>query len=121
VFYQVLDEYVFLPAEDGDVSIYYRITGTPIITNHINNQLFTQQIESLILAFIIIYLLLLLQFRSLKKSIIAIVPILMPVYTSFGLMDCWVFFKYCTLMVAASPSGREYYTIIYFTLVFRIE
>ena len=86
VFYQVLDEYVFLPQENGDILVYYQITGTPIIANHINQQLFTRQIESLILAFVIIYVLLLLQLRSAKKSLVAIIPILMAVYTSFGLM-----------------------------------
>ncbi len=90
VFYQVLDEYVFLPQENGDILVYYQITGTPIIANHINQQLFTRQIESLILAFVIIYVLLLLQLRSAKKSLVAIIPILMVVYTLVS-WDCWVF------------------------------
>ena len=106
VFYQVLDEYVFLPQENGDILVYYQITGTPIIANHINQQLFTRQIESLILAFVIIYVLLLLQLRSAKKSLVAIIPILMAVYTSFGLMGLLgIPLNTATLMVASIAIG----------------
>jgi len=122
VFYQVLDEYVFLPQENGDISVYYRITGTPIITNHINNQLFTQQIESLILAFVIVYLLLLLQLRSLKKSLVAIIPILMTVYTSFGLMGLLgIPLNTATLMVASIAIGAGVDYTIHFTSRWYLE
>ena len=122
VFYQVLDNYVFLPQENGDIPVYYRITGTPIISNHINNQLFTQQIESLILAFVIVYLLLLLQLRSLKKSLIAIVPILMTVYTSFGLMGLLdIPLNTATLMVASIAIGAGVDYTIHFTSRWYLE
>ncbi|HXL03049.1 MAG TPA: MMPL family transporter [Candidatus Atribacteria bacterium] len=122
VFYQILDEYVFLPQENGDILVSYRLTGTPIIANHINNQLFTQQIESLILAFIIVYLLLLLQLRSIKKSLVAVIPILMTVYTSFGLMGLLgIPLNTATLMVASIAIGVGIDYTIHFTSRWYLE
>lgn len=106
VFYQVLDEWVYLPASDGSVSVEYRVTGTPIISNYVNSKLFNQQARSMFLAFVIVFGLLLLQLRSLRKASIAIVPILLTVYTSFGIMGLLrIPLNVATLMVASIAIG----------------
>jgi len=106
VFYQVLDEWVYLPASDGPVSVEYRVTGTPIISNYVNSKLFNQQARSMFLAFVIVFGLLLLQLRSLRKASVAIVPILLTVYTSFGIMGLLrIPLNVATLMVASIAIG----------------
>ncbi|MDK2897570.1 MAG: uncharacterized protein PWP04_1690 [Candidatus Atribacteria bacterium] len=116
IFYQILDQYVFVPDEEGEISLFYRVTGTPVITNYINDQLFNQQVESMVLAFIIVFGLLLLQLRSLRKAMVAIVPVLATVYTSFGLMGLLkIPLNTATLMVASIAIGVSIDYTIHFT------
>lgn len=114
--YEVLDEAVYLEAEDGNVTVSYRITGTPIIGNHINEMLFDQQAKSMFLAFAIVFGLLVLQFLSLRRASIAMVPILLTVITSFGVMG-WlkIPLNIATLMVASIAIGAGIDYTIHFT------
>ncbi|MGI6749806.1 MAG: hypothetical protein ACOX6A_04760 [Atribacter sp.] len=40
IFYQVLDTQVYVPDEDGDTTVSYRLTGSPIINDTINSRLY---------------------------------------------------------------------------------
>lgn len=116
VFYEVLDEAVYMEAEDGDVTVAYRVTGTPIISNHISEMLFSQQAKSMVLAFVIVFGLLLGQFRSLQKASIAMVPILLTVITSFGIMGWFrIPLNVATLMVASIAIGAGIDYTIHFS------
>jgi len=116
VFYEVLDEAVYKEAEDGDVTVTYRITGTPIISNHISEMLFSQQAKSMVLAFVIVFGLLLAQLRSLQKASIAMVPILLTVATSFGIMGWFrIPLNVATLMVASIAIGAGIDYTIHFS------
>ncbi len=106
VFYQVLDEVVYIPAQSSDASLNYRITGGPVINNYITGKLFNQQSRSTALAFLIVFGLLLLQLRSVKKAVIAMIPIALTVFASFGLMGHFgVPLNIATLMVASIAIG----------------
>jgi len=106
VFYQVLDEVVYMPAQGSDLSLAYRITGGPVINNYITGKLFNQQSRSTALAFLIVFGLLLLQLRSGKKAVIAMIPIALTVFASFGLMGHFgVPLNIATLMVASIAIG----------------
>lgn len=116
VFYEALDEWVYLPAPDGPVTVEYKVTGAPIISNYVNSKLFNQQARSMFLAFVIVFGLLLLQLRSLRKASIAIVPILLTVYTSFGIMGLLkIPLNVATLMVASIAIGAGIDYTIHFT------
>jgi predicted RND superfamily exporter protein len=114
--YEVLDEAVYLEAEDGDITVAYRITGTPIISNHINEMLFSQQFKSMFLALVIVFGLLVLQLLSLRRASIAMVPILLTVVTSFGVMGWFrIPLNVATLMVASIAIGAGIDYAIHFT------
>lgn len=107
VFYEVLDEEVYVPSQNASAfTIEYRVTGTPIISNYVNSKLFANQVKSMVLAFLIVFGLLVLQFRSLKKASMGIVPLLLTVASSFGLMGLLdIPLNVATLTVASIAIG----------------
>jgi len=106
IFYQVLDSQVYIPDEEGDVTVSYRLTGSPIISDMINSRLFTDQQRSMIVAFAVIFLLLWAQLKNLKRSVFAYIPLALTVYTSFGIMGLFrIPLNVATLMVASIAIG----------------
>lgn len=114
--YEILDEEVYVEDEAGDITVTYRITGTPIISNRVNEMLFGQQVESMVLAFAIVFGLLLMQLASLRRASIAMVPILLTVATSFGVMGWFgIPLNVATLMVASIAIGAGIDYAIHFS------
>lgn len=106
IFYQVLDSQVYMPDEDGDITVSYRLTGSPIINDTINSRLFNEQQRSMIVAFVVIFLLVWAQLKNLKRSVFAYVPLALTVYTSFGIMGLFhIPLNVATLMVASIAIG----------------
>ncbi|NSW77323.1 MAG: MMPL family transporter, partial [Candidatus Atribacteria bacterium] len=107
VFYQVLDEEVYVPTQEASAfTVEYRITGTPVINDYVNSKLFSNQVQSMILAFGIVFGLLILQFRSVKKASIGIVPLLLTVASSFGMMGLFrIPLNVATLTIASIAIG----------------
>lgn len=107
VFFQALDEEVYVPSRDASAfSIQYRFTGTPVINDYVNGKLFSNQVKSMILAFLIVFGLLVLQFRSLRKASMGIVPLLLTVTSSFGLMGLFkIPLNVATLTIAGIAIG----------------
>lgn len=114
--YEILDEVVYLEDEEGDIAVTYRITGTPIISNRVNEMLFSQQAKSMVLAFGIVFGLLLLQLASVRRASIAMIPILLTVVTSFGVMGWFgIPLNVATLMVASIAIGAGIDYAIHFS------
>ena len=106
IFYQVLDSQVFVPDENGDVTVNYKLTGSPIINDTINNRLFSEQQQSMIVAFAVIFLLVWAQLKSFKRSVFAYIPLALTVYTSYGIMGLFsIPLNVATLMVASIAIG----------------
>ncbi|MEN3185617.1 MAG: MMPL family transporter [Atribacterota bacterium] len=107
IFYQVLDEEVYVPTQDeSGLTMDYRITGTPVISNYVNSKLFSNQVQSMVLAFVIVFGLLVLQFRSVKKASMGIVPLLLTVASSFGMMGLFrIPLNVATLTIASIAIG----------------
>lgn len=107
VFYQVLDEEVYVPTQEASAfTVEYRITGTPVINDYVNSKLFSNQVQSMILAFVIVFGLLILQFRSVKRASIGIVPLLLTVASSFGMMGLFrIPLNVATLTIASIAIG----------------
>lgn len=114
--YEILDEVAYVADDAGDITVAYRITGTPIISNRVNEMLFSQQTRSMVLAFAIVFGLLVLQLLSLRRASIAMVPILLTVATSFGIMG-WmrIPLNVATLMVASIAIGAGIDYAIHFS------
>ncbi|MCX7667593.1 MAG: MMPL family transporter, partial [Atribacterota bacterium] len=107
IFYQALDEEVYVPTQEASAfTVEYRITGTPVINDYVNSKLFSNQVQSMILAFCIVFGLLVLQFRSVKKASIGIVPLLLTVASSFGMMGLFrIPLNVATLTIASIAIG----------------
>jgi len=106
IFYEVLDSVVYMPAEDGDITVHYNLTGSPIIQNTINSRFFTEQWKSMLVAFLVIFGLILLQLKNFKRSVFAYIPLMLTVYTSFGIMGYFrIPLNVATLMVASIAIG----------------
>ncbi len=100
------DDYVYVPDEEGDVVFSYRLTGIPVITNEVNKSVFQGQIQSMLTAFIVVCILLILQFRSILIGIIAMVPIVFTILTAFGIMGiAEISLNIGTMMVASIAIG----------------
>ena len=109
------DDYVYVPDENGEIHFSYRLTGIPVITNQVNDSVFQGQIQSMLTAFIIVCILLILQFGSILIGIIAMIPIIFTILTAFGIMGIGgISLNIGTMMVASIAIGAGIdYTIHY--------
>lgn len=107
VFYEVLDEEVYVPSQDQSAfTVEYQITGTPVINDYVNGKLFSNQLRSMFLAFLVVFGLLIAQFRSLKKASLGMVPLLLTVASSFGIMGLFgIPLNVATLTIASIAIG----------------
>ncbi len=116
------DDYVYLPDEQGGIHFSYRLTGTPVILNAVNTSVFQGQIKSMITAFIIVFILLVLQFGSLLTGLIAMVPIACTVLTAFGIMGLMdISLNIGTMMVASIAIGAGIDYTIHFVSRYKQE
>ena len=100
------DEVVYLPDEEGDMHFSFRLTGTPVILNAVNASVFQGQTKSMITAFIVVFILLILQFGSLVTGLLAMVPIFCTILTAFGIMGIiGISLNIGTMMVASIAIG----------------
>ncbi|KUK91993.1 MAG: Putative RND superfamily exporter, partial [Thermotogales bacterium 46_20] len=100
------DDYVYVPADEGEVSFSYRLTGIPVITNEVNKSIYDGQVKSMLTAFLVVFILLIVQFRSLLTGIVGIVPILLTIITAFGIMGIAnISLNIGTMMVASIAIG----------------
>jgi len=113
----LLDDYVYLPDESGNISFTYRLTGIPVVTNEVNKGIYDGQVKSMLIAFFIVFLLLFIQFRSLLTGIISIIPIILTIITAFGIMGLLkISLNIGTMMVASIAIGAGIdYTIHFVT------
>jgi hypothetical protein len=61
-------------------------TGIPLIYQHLDRSLVDSQIQSFLIALVFIYLLLLVQLRSLLAALLGMLPIVVTVVLMFGIM-----------------------------------
>ncbi|MDD4895673.1 MAG: MMPL family transporter, partial [Atribacterota bacterium] len=116
------DEYAYLPDEQGDIHFAYRLTGIPVIINEVNYSVFQGQIKSMVIAFVIVFILLVLQFSSLLIGLMAMIPIACTVLTAFGIMGiAKISLNIGTMMVASISIGAGIDYTIHFINRYRQE
>ncbi|HNR64924.1 MAG TPA: efflux RND transporter permease subunit, partial [Atribacterota bacterium] len=116
------DDYVYLPDEQGDIHFSYRLTGTPVIMNAVNESVFHGQIKSMVIAFIIVFILLVVQFGSFLTGLVGMVPIVCTVLTAFGIMGMAnISLNIGTMMVASIAIGAGIDYTIHFISRYRQE
>lgn len=116
------DEYFYIPDNEGDISFSYRLTGTPVILNEVNRSVFQGQMKSMLIAFIVVFILLILQFGSLSIGSIAMIPIFCTILTAFGIMGLsGISLNIGTMMVASIAIGAGIDYTIHFINRYRQE
>ncbi len=116
------DEYLYIPDTEGEINFSYRLTGTPVILNEVNQSVFQGQIKSMLVAFIVVFILLMLQFGSLLVGLIAMVPIFCTILTAFGIMGLsGISLNIGTMMVASIAIGAGIDYTIHFINRYRQE
>ena len=112
-----MDNVAYVPDLNGNITLSFKLTGIPVITNRINDSLLRSQIKSMGIAFVAVFLMLSFQFGSLFIGILTIIPILLTIVTSFGLMGLLhIDLNISTIMVASIAIGAGIdYTIHYVT------
>ncbi|TFG91005.1 MAG: hypothetical protein E4G71_04440, partial [Candidatus Atribacteria bacterium] len=86
IFWYLNDAIVFIPDENGTIELSFRLSGTPVITDRVNSSLFRGQIRSIILAFLMVFAMLVIQFKSFKIGFYSIIPLVLTVITAGGVM-----------------------------------
>jgi hydrophobe/amphiphile efflux-3 (HAE3) family protein len=76
----------FLRQQTAGTAVTARITGKTLIENKLIESIVNSQIQSLSLAFVLIFLVMFAIFRSFKLGCLSIVPNVLPILLNFGLM-----------------------------------
>jgi hypothetical protein len=99
----------------GKRKLKVEITGIPVLTNEVNDMVFNNQKESMILAYVLVFLLFAIQMRSLIIGLLAMVPITLTIITNFGFMGMTgISLNAATVTIASITIGTGIdYTIHY--------
>jgi len=115
ILWYLADSVVYVPDDKGDIEVSFRLSGTPVITDRINSSLFRGQIRSMILAFLAVFTMLVIQFKSLKVGLFAMIPLVLTIITAIGAMGLFrIPLNVSTMMVSSIAIGAGIdYTIHY--------
>ena len=115
ILWYLLDETIYTPDNNGDIKSPFQLTGIPVISDKINNSLFKGQVKSMIIAFIVVAIMLMIQFGSLMVGLLAMTPITLTIITTFGIMGLLnIDLNIGSIMVASIAIGTGIdYTIQY--------
>lgn len=106
----------------GKYQISVTQAGSPVIYRRFDQSLLKSQIQSLIIAFVMVFVILTIQFRSIKSGLIATSPIVMTVLVNFAIM---AFSKtpldIATMMVSGIAIGVGIDYAIHFTNRLKVE
>jgi len=106
----------------GSFTMNSELTGMLKITQRLNQSLIKSQIQSLVIAIIVVFGLLVLQFKSVKLGAVALSPIVLVILINFGLMGLTsIPLDYATMLVGSILIGVGIDYSIHFTTRLRKE
>ncbi|HZK11139.1 MAG TPA: MMPL family transporter [Atribacterota bacterium] len=122
ILWYLTDNVVYVPDSKGNIEISFRLSGTPVITDRVNSSLFRGQIRSIILAFLMVFAMLVIQFKSLKIGFYSIIPLVLTVITAGGVMGIFhIPLNVSTMMVASIAIGAGIDYTIHFISRYKNE
>lgn len=109
----VNDEQV--PVEGGNNVLEVRVTGIPVLTNKVNDMVFDNQKESMLLAYALVFILFAIQMHSIILGLLALIPITLTIIVNFGIMGLTgISLNAATVTIASITIGTGIdYTIHY--------
>lgn len=122
ILWYLTDDVAYVPDSKGNIEISFRLSGTPVITDRINSSLFRGQIRSIILAFLMVFAMLVIQFKSFKVGFYSIIPLVLTVITAGGVMGVFhIPLNVSTMMVASIAIGAGIDYTIHFISRYKNE
>ncbi len=115
ILWYLTDKTIYIPDDQGEINLSLSLTGIPVITKKVNDSVFRGLIKSMLTAFIVVFIMLTLQFRSFTIGFFGMIPILLTIITAFGIMGMTnIKLHIGTMMVASIAIGAGIdYTIHY--------
>jgi predicted RND superfamily exporter protein len=105
-----------------DMSINSELSGMITIVDRLNISLRKSQIQSIIIAIVIVFILLSAQFRSIKMGAVALSPIILVILLNFAIMGYFsIPLDYATMLVGSILIGVGIDYSIHFSSRFRLE
>jgi len=122
IFWYLNDTIVFIPDDHKSTELSFRLSGTPVITDRINRSVFRGEIRSIILAFLMVFAMLVIQFKSIKVGLYSIIPLILTVITTGGAMGVFnIPLNISTMMVASISIGAGIDYTIHFISRYKNE
>ncbi|GAJ12376.1 unnamed protein product, partial [marine sediment metagenome] len=122
ILWYLTDDVTYVPDSKGNIEISFRLSGTPVITDRLNSSLFRGQIRSIILAFLMVFAMLAIQFKSFKIGFYSIIPLVLTVITAGGVMGVFhIPLNVSTMMVASIAIGAGIDYTIHFVSRYKNE
>ena len=122
IFWYLNDTVVFIPDDNETTKLSFRLSGVPVITDRINSSLFRGQIRSIALAFLMVFAMLVIQFKSVKVGLYSIIPLILTILTAGGAMGVFnIPLNVSTMMVASIAIGAGIDYTIHFISRYKNE
>ena len=122
IFWYLSDKTVFIPDDNGATKLSFRLSGTPVIMDRINRSVFRGQIRSIILAFLLVFAMLAIQFKSVKVGLYSIIPLILTIITAGGAMGIFnIPLNFSTMLVASVAIGAGIDYTIHFISRYKNE
>lgn len=122
ILWYLADNVVYVPDNEGNIEVSFRLSGTPVIMDQINSSIFRGEIRSILLAFLMVFAMLAIQFKSLKVGLYSIIPLILTVITAGGAMGIFkIPLNVSTMMVASIAIGAGIDYTIHFISRYKNE
>jgi len=122
IFWYLNDTIVFMPDKHESTKLSFRLSGTPVIMDRINRSVFRGQIRSIILAFLLVFTMLVIQFKSVKVGLYSIIPLILTIITAAGAMGIFnIPLNFSTMLVASVAIGAGIDYTIHFISRYKNE
>ncbi len=105
-----------------DMRMNVELTGMFMISERLNNSLIKSQVQSIIIAIVVVWLLLSLQFKSMKTGLVVLSPIVLVILINFAIMGYTkIPLDYATMLVGSILIGVGIDYSIHFSSRFKSE
>lgn len=118
---EIIDKIEIIIASNiGQNNISYNITGIVTMYLHLNQMLATNQINSFIISFSLILLILLILFRNVFLALVGMIPNVLPVVCTLGLLGWFkIPLDVATILIAAISLGIAVDDTIHFLSIYK--
>ncbi len=113
---------VIVPNKNGKHAFKVKVTGIPIMYNHVSNMLFNAQYESMFISAIVVLILIAIQMSSFWIGLLGLIPVALTILSNFGIMGAFsIPLNMVTISIASMTIGVGVdYTIQIFSR-FKVE